>query len=423
MTVLAPAAPLQQTWRGIKGQIQELDGLRGIAILLVILHHFWPQQGFLARFSPLAHLGWIGVDLFFVISGFLITGILLDTRGDRDYYRNFYARRALRIFPLYYLFLLAAFTLIPLIQSDRDSAGEFFQQSGSPFWYLFYLGNLREAIVGKEPAYILAPLWSLSIEEQFYVCFPFIVASLSRERLQTLLRVMVFLAPAFRLAMFFIAPENERIQYLATFSRVDVLSLGCLLALEFRTQRCAPRQWPVGKLLLGLTGVMTVAFLLGGLDRTQLFCRIIGYSLVAVTFAALVAWTVLNRGQRCTALLRSASLCYLGKICYGVYLLQRPAEVILLKLSPKLGLEWDPASPALMLAKCGTAILLATLSWYLFERNVLKLKRLFASSRHPTEGAAGGQSREVTVKEPVDLRELAAEGAGASAASGGGRSG
>jgi peptidoglycan/LPS O-acetylase OafA/YrhL len=385
MSVLAPGALPRPALPGrIKGHIQELDGLRGIAIVLVLLHHFWPHTGPLHRFSALAHLGWIGVDLFFVISGFLITGILLDTLGDRNYYRNFYARRALRIFPLYYLFLLAAFTLIPHLQSGRDSAGEFVRQSGSPLWYAFYLGNLREAIVGKEPAYILAPLWSLSIEEQFYISFPFVVACLSRERLRTLLRAMVFLAPAFRLVMFFLVPGNERIQYLATFSRVDVLSLGCLLALEFRTPRAAPQTWPVGKLFVGLLGAMAAAFALKGLDRMLPFCRIAGYSLVAFTFAALVAWTVVNRGSKATGWLRSAPLGYLGRLCYGIYLLQRPAEVILVKIGPKLGLHPESGSVLMLAARCVTAVALATISWYLFERNVLKLKRWFTSARHPS---------------------------------------
>src|SRR5262245_29341716 len=96
----------------VRGQIREFDGLRGIAIVLVMLHHFWPNSCFLAPFKSLVHLGWIGVDLFFVLSGFLITGILLDMRNKPHYYRNFYARRALRIFPLYYLIVGLSFLLI-----------------------------------------------------------------------------------------------------------------------------------------------------------------------------------------------------------------------------------------------------------------------------------------------------------------------
>src|SRR6478735_6413135 len=119
-----------------KGFIVELDGLRGIAILMVMIHRFWPRTG-VGFGADVAGAGWIGVDLFFVISGFLIAGILLDTKGEPGYFRNFYARRVLRIFPLYYLFVIG--TLIAFSHN-----AEFRQHAGSPFWYLAYLGNIPE---------------------------------------------------------------------------------------------------------------------------------------------------------------------------------------------------------------------------------------------------------------------------------------
>src|SRR5688572_30343267 len=101
-----------------------------MAILLVIIHHMWPHSGPLYAAYDVVHLGWIGVDLFFVISGFLITGILLDTRGERGYFRNYLARRALRVFPLYYLMVVGAFVLIPWAQGPSFWESEFVQQSG-----------------------------------------------------------------------------------------------------------------------------------------------------------------------------------------------------------------------------------------------------------------------------------------------------
>src|SRR5947209_7946538 len=112
-----------------------------------MLHHFWPTGGLLGPWAPWAHVGWIGVDLVFIISGFLITGILLDTRGERGYFARFYYRRALRIVPLYYLFLLAAFILIPLAQQGPYFQTPFLEESGSPLWYIFYGGNIREAVL------------------------------------------------------------------------------------------------------------------------------------------------------------------------------------------------------------------------------------------------------------------------------------
>src|SRR4051812_39004746 len=102
--------------RAHEGFIPALDGLRGIAILLVLFHHFTiyrPDRGLDKWLANIPAAGWIGVDVFFVLSGFLITGILLDARDRRHYFRNFYARRALRIFPLYYLVVFVGLILLP----------------------------------------------------------------------------------------------------------------------------------------------------------------------------------------------------------------------------------------------------------------------------------------------------------------------
>ena len=103
------------------GYIRELDALRGIAILFVTLHHFWPISGPVSEYSFLTdfiHIGWMGVDLFFIISGFLICGILIDTKGDKNYLKNFYIRRTIRIFPLYYISIIILFISIPVIQMN-----------------------------------------------------------------------------------------------------------------------------------------------------------------------------------------------------------------------------------------------------------------------------------------------------------------
>jgi len=371
-----------------RGFIREVDGLRGIAILFVMLHHFWPQGGPLGRAAEVAHLGWIGVDLFYVISGFLIAGILLDTRDEAGYYRNYLARRVLRVFPLYYLFVASAFLLIPLAEGGWHHS-QLVAQSGSPIWYLVYAGNLREAIVGHEPGYVLAPLWSLSIEEQFYLTFPFLVALLSRDRLRRVLWGLVVAAPLFRVVMTIAVPSNERIEYLATPARMDVLAVGCLLAIHYRTVRdgaaTAPR-W-LGRALLALIAAMTVAYLLDGLDRNLTFGRTAGYSLVGATMLAFLWWTLEHRDGRATAFLRWRPLTQLGKICYGVYLLQRPAEVVLLQVLERAGIEADPRAIWLMLAKCAIAIAVATASWVCFEKPILRLKRRFASAAHPSHAA------------------------------------
>lgn len=365
-----------------KGYIRELDGLRGIAILLVLVHHFGPATHSLWLERTL-HLGWIGVDLFFAISSFLIAGILLNTKGEQRYFSNFYSRRAIRIFPLYYLLLLVFFTLIPLAQGGPYFETEFLRQSGSPLWYVFYLGNLREAMTGVEPAYFLAPTWSLCIEEHFYLAFPLAVALLSTAGLKRMLWILAVTAPLIRWGFLITFPENERIQYLGTICRLDVLALGCLLALWIRSADLLPyrRQLAVAAALL-LT-ILAGAFVAGGLDRTQPFCRVWGYSLVGLTAACLVLTVVLHRNQPATAWLRSTWLCSLGKICYGIYLLQRPSEIALLKSLKLLGIETPAEALWLSGLKCIVAIAVAGVSWHFLERPLLRFKDYFLSARHP----------------------------------------
>jgi peptidoglycan/LPS O-acetylase OafA/YrhL len=157
-----------------RSHIPELDGLRGIAILMVVVFHalaFIPHA--MTGWIPnLASYGFAGVDLFFVLSGFLITGILLSAKGHPGYFRNFYAKRALRIWPLYYLLLLVAFGLVPLliIRTHVYMNELALLQSRSILVYVLLLQNIWYS--GKIGPITLAMTWSLAIEEQFYVVWP-----------------------------------------------------------------------------------------------------------------------------------------------------------------------------------------------------------------------------------------------------------
>ncbi|MES2123407.1 MAG: acyltransferase [Gemmatimonadota bacterium] len=367
----------------LRGTIRELDGLRGIAILLVIIHHYWPAEGPWAEWAALPHLGWIGVDLFFVVSGFLITGILLDTRSAAGFFRTFYVRRALRIFPLYYLFLLLVFVGIPMLQGGPWASSEFVRQSGSPWWYLLYQGNLREALVGHEPAYVLAPLWSLAIEEQFYLVWPFLVSTIPRVRLRPVLVATIVGALAYRFVTFLIWPANERVQYLATPSRLDVLAIGALIALGLRDRWLHLTRRTIGRAALTGIGVLATTFALGGMDRTTPFGRTLGYSIVGVTFGFVVLWAVTGREAKSTAWLRWKPLRALGKVCYGVYLLQRPMEVVVGKVTEAAGIPWNRTELSTVPILMAVTFATAALSWFAFERPILRLKRHFSVSGHP----------------------------------------
>jgi peptidoglycan/LPS O-acetylase OafA/YrhL len=355
-----------------RGFIPELDGLRGIAILLVMTHRFWPRHG-IGVAADAAGAGWIGVDLFFVVSGFLIAGILLDTRGEGGYFRNFYARRVLRIFPLYYVFVIG------VLLAFAGNA-EFREHSGSPLWYLAHLGNVPEGLLGLDVPYWLAPVWSLAIEEQFYLTFPWLVHYLDRRRLTIVLVAMIICAPGIRMLTTVMAPDHERVQYLFTLCRIDTIAVGCLLAVIVRSIDLELWRDRAMKLaLLGLPGV-TVLAIASRLDRTSPFDRVFGYSIVAVGCASVVALVLLSRGRRSTAVLRIAPLRYLGKLCFGLYLLHRPADTLVSALASRAGLEGDLW---LMPLKIGVAVVLATASWRILEQPFLALKDRFTSERHP----------------------------------------
>ena len=150
------------------------------------------------------------MDAFFVLSGFLITGILVDTRSRPDYFSNYYIRRTLRIFPLYYLVLLALFVMMHV--SNGGNGIEYAQmvhQWGSPAWFTFYLGNFRMAYRNAAPPVVAyAPLWSLQIEEQFYLLFPLAVRWMRLEHLSRLLWCLVFLSPLFADLLLSVEPEQ-----------------------------------------------------------------------------------------------------------------------------------------------------------------------------------------------------------------------
>jgi len=345
------------------GYIAELDGLRGIAIALVMLHRFYPR----ADGTPWPiEGGWVGVDLFFVISGFLIAGILLDTREDPDYFRNFYARRLLRIFPLFYLFVGVVLVTFPV---------------ESRIWYLIQLGNVPESLLGHEPPYWLAPVWSLAIEEQFYLTFPLLVRKIEPRRLARWLIGFAVLALVTRIVTMQLYPERERVQYLFTLCRLDTIAAGCLIALLVRRVPIARLRARWTKALLGVVAGFAIVSVLTQLDRTTTFGRSLGYSIVAIGFAAVVLLVVLYRDRRFTAPLRWAPLRYMGKLCFGIYLLHRPADTIVSLVYSGTGL-WAVGVKVLV------AVGLATLSWHVIEMPFLRLKRHFASGRHPAPAIA-----------------------------------
>ncbi|HJW45724.1 MAG TPA: acyltransferase family protein, partial [Lysobacter sp.] len=209
------------------------------------------------------------------------------------------------------------------------------------------------------------------------------VVALDRNTLKCVLLALLIFAPLFRLVTTLAWPDNERIQYLATPSRVDVLAMGGLLAVAFREQQA----WiSTSRLRLGFALALIVlvsTYVFGGLDRTQFFGRVFGYSVVGSFFMITVACVLAHRDSGSTAWLRWRPLMGLGKICYGVYLLQRPVEILLGKTLASVGYALSEAALGSMPIKMAAAIVAATCSWFLFERPILGLKKRFEIQAHP----------------------------------------
>jgi len=353
----AQSEQVENVKKVMQDRLPQLDGIRGIAILLVIFHNETVKYPFLYLDRVFAH-GWMGVDLFFVLSGFLITGILLKTRNSDGYFRNFYARRSLRIWPLYYCSLLLMFVIIPFLRPAEGAA--IFERS-SPWWsYPLYLQNFLVPVPAQATG-LLGVTWSLAIEEQFYLVWPLVVRFCSTAALRRIAITVVCFSPVLRLLL---ASQGVNL-YSNTFSRLDGLMLGAVLAIIVRSPNFVPARF-VGTAWLALGITAPLALLTATLD-----VKWIVYSISAAASASLVYLSLYSDQQWLRRLLRNRFLVYTGTISYGLYLLHK----IPFNIGQILHLDQYPAlAVAVLLAACYA---IAALSWNFLERPFLKFKRFF----------------------------------------------
>lgn len=356
-----------------RGYIPELDSLRALGITLVVVGHFWP--GGLNNGAKIVQLPWLFMDCFFVISGFLIASILLNTRTKPDYYKSFYLRRSLRILPVYYLVLIVV-TVISFIWKGPDYT-RMLNEWGSPLWFFVFLGNIPTALTGAWPfgaggAYV--PLWSIQIEEQFYLLFPLLVHRLRLDRLASILCGLVCLSVLLRIGIYYVAPDNKLAEYVLFPCRMDGLGLGALLAVRFRMG-----PWKISRKLLT---VMTLAWLVGtllfvgwsGFYHTRPLNRTLGFLFSSITSAHIVLWLIVFRESRLTSLFRLSPVQYIGKISYGIYLLHWPVGIALVAVSTALGTKVLTHGFVKPLAVFVLSIGCASLSWRYLEVPMLSLK-------------------------------------------------
>ena len=364
--------------------VPALDGVRGLAILLVMAHNFSlldEPSGSAAKLVGLAlNFGWVGVQLFFVLSGFLITNILLSTKSSSNYFRSFFGRRALRIFPLYYAALFWGLACVPLF------TGQALEGSEHQFWLWTYLSNWA-APMGREVG-LYPHMWSLAVEEQFYLIWPFVVYALSRKGLMRLCLWLTAAALLSRIGLRLL-DVNPEASYMFTICRVDAIALGAIASLLYRDPRTA-------SVVTAWSGSIRIALLLGtvltivatkGAPRVSFLTQSYGYTLFAALAAVFILDVAINNDRRKDWVRRSlcwAPLRKMGAYSYAAYVFHKPMhELVGLPLVERLT-GGQPAGVVValtyfvVLSACVFA--LALVSFHALEKHFLGFKRHFQAS-------------------------------------------
>jgi len=368
-------------------RIKELDGLRGLAVLAVIAIHAFKRASeftdnlFLNLVTRLTSAGWVGVDIFFVLSGFLITGILLRTKERSDYFKNFYVRRVLRIFPLYYVVMAVILLLVPVLDPEYTPT----IPKILPYM-LLYVQNWTNLFDAPHMTVFLAVTWSLAIEEQFYFMWPAVVYFTRKETLLKLSIGVIVASILFRFVGFFFLwkpLEAAHIYYYNTFTRLEELIAGGLLAQAFtlpgwkeHIQKVAlPMFWA------GLTAFFLLC--LGNFPAlphpvNSIPLALGGYTSVAVFASALVAiLTTFKDDSPFRCLFRNGFLTFWGKYSYSAYLVHMPMVFVMLDVVSYYHLLGWRAYGLYLLLVFGSTALISFLTWHLLEKHFLNLKRYF----------------------------------------------
>ena len=394
-----------------ESHLPALDGLRGLAVLLVVLHHIMPARGpanLLERVVfRTAGTGWIGVDLFFVLSGFLITGILLSAKYGPRYFTNFYMRRTLRIFPLYLGVLFAIFFIAPFLPIPWPRGMD--DVKHHQLWFWLYATNFM--VPFNLPMGLLGHFWTLAIEEQFYLVWPLLVLVLSPRKLIVLCLGMVVAALGFRIGLAVHTTHLDGLQadgmamsvFKLTFCRMDTLAVGGLLAILsqappfdlLKLARCV--FYSTGLAIVGLVAWRTwsfdpsEAYPVSWLNHYDLIVTTAGLTVIAFFAASLLVFCFEQQAHtRINRIFRLPILRTLGKYSYGIYVFHYPIVYVALTDQRFLGLKIENAFHHGLVAMSvrfvvllGLSFALAFVSFHLYEKQFLRLKRYF-EYRHPS---------------------------------------
>lgn len=359
-------------------RISELDGLRGVAILLVVMRHYVHHPGLLL-FGP--QWGWMGVNLFFVLSGFLITSILLRRSGEPGLLKTFYARRSLRIFPLYFLALLVFFVASASVGRPQALRTVLLYVTFLQAFVPPYFTHLQ---VVPHPAWVVmgfAVLWSLSVEEYFYVLWaPFV--AFTRARRSTLipaLLLVMLITPWIR--YFYPDPKGAQELFLA---QMDSLAVGCLVGVLWCDHRAAIISWFRAYPMAAYAGVVAflalavwIDFATGITKHSVHDLRIFNATEYTVLWLAWSLWLLVTLAvsgteTRMARLLRQPVLCWVGRISYCLYIVHYPIY---------LALRNYMAHSIALVAALGISFAVSALSWRYLEGPIARWKEKEASYR------------------------------------------
>jgi peptidoglycan/LPS O-acetylase OafA/YrhL len=367
--------------------IPALDGIRGIAILAVILHHcrflLNPAFRFQYLVVKLLDVGWCGVVLFFVLSGFLITGILLDSRTSPNYFSTFYLRRFLRIFPLYYGYLALVFVGLPVLY--RLIGGIYPLAHTNAWWYISYVQNFRPNTIIGDP--FLGHLWSLAVEEQFYLVWPLLVLIVRPGGLSWICSALIPLSLVIRLH--YAGRTGDLDAFVNTFTpaSLDALASGALVALAVRSPVWRRRAAQFARPFIVACSVWfcILSWRAGGLFEYQTPIQTWGITALTLLFAGVIFVAATSSGGPMNAFLQLRPLRFTGKISYGLYVWH---PLVMAALAPVFAAV--PTTVALVdlglntekiLLVLFSSLAVATVSWFYFEKPILGLKSRFPYQR------------------------------------------
>lgn len=350
-----------------KAYYPALDGLRGTAIILVLIYH---NFGFIGQF----YFGWLGVDLFFVLSGFLITDILMNSLDSPRYLRNFYMRRVLRIFPLYYLSLIFFLLIYPALFKTPD----FSYYSENQAWLWTYLQNWLYIFKPDDSVNILHHFWSLAVEEQFYLIWPLTILLVKKPKwLIALLATALLGVIALRYIVWEFKIENFAYFNLYTFSRIDGICIGSMLALLMRVNSHVISRYQT----IIVAGLALLNFLFFFFNRTRSYSlpylAIAGYTTFAVMIAILVYEAIQQKNKLINYIFSNRILKFFGKISYGLYVYHWPVYLILQKPLTDFfrdKIAFLPIPVAVSITATVLAIVLSWISYHSFEKYFIRMK-------------------------------------------------